>query len=167
MNVAGIYKDASGYLWLGGWGAGLDRFDERTGQFKHYRYDPGNASGLLSDGIYSIYGDRRGRIWVGQLYGLSRLDPATDHWSSFRPDPQNPTWNGSSVSSIFQDRAGMLWLGTTGGALFRVDDRMETLAKYLPDARNPRSMEALLPPFTRAGLEHCGWGHGTDSTGPI
>ena len=98
MNVAGIYKDARGYLWLGGWGSGLDRFDERTGQFKHYRYNPDAPNSLISDGVYKIYGDRSGRIWVGQLYGLSRLDPATEQFTNYRPDPRNPTWSGSSVS---------------------------------------------------------------------
>jgi streptogramin lyase len=71
-NVAGIYKDPRGYLWLGGWGAGLDRLDERTGQFKHYRYNPRDPNSLISDAVYKIYGDRSGRIWVGQLFGLSR-----------------------------------------------------------------------------------------------
>ena len=35
-----ILKDTRGYLWLGGWAAGLDRFDERRGRLKHYAHDP-------------------------------------------------------------------------------------------------------------------------------
>jgi ligand-binding sensor domain-containing protein/signal transduction histidine kinase len=140
MNVAGIYKDAHGYLWFGGWGAGLDRFDERTGLFKHYRRNPDDPNSLLSDSVFNIYGDRNGHIWVGQLYGLSRLDPATEQFTNYRPDPRNPTWNGSSVSGIHQDRAGTLWVGTTGGALIRVDDKRGTLVKYAPDSRDPQRL---------------------------
>ena len=140
MNVVGIYKDARGYLWLGGWGGGLDRLDERTGQSKHYRYKPDAPNSLISDGVYSIYGDRSGHIWVGQLYGLSRLDPATEQFTNYRPDPRNPTWNGSSVWGIYQDRSGTLWLGTTGGALIRVDDKTETLVNYAPDSRDPHKL---------------------------
>ncbi|MEO8592661.1 MAG: two-component regulator propeller domain-containing protein [Candidatus Solibacter sp.] len=140
MNVAGIYKDARGYLWLGGWGAGLDRFDERTGQFKHYRYNPDNLNSLISDGVYNIYGNRGGYIWVGQLYGLSRLDPAADQFTSYRPDPRKPSWNGSSVSAIYQDRSGTLWLGTTGGALILVNDKLETLVDHPPDPRDPHKL---------------------------
>ena len=33
-NVNSIYKDTAGYLWVGGGGSGLVRFDERTGQFQ-------------------------------------------------------------------------------------------------------------------------------------
>ena len=140
MNVAGIYKDARGYLWLGGWSAGLDRLDERTGQFKHYRYSPDNPNSLLSDGIYRIYGDRSGHIWVGQLYGLSRLDPVTEQVTNFRLESGNPTWNESSVSAIYQDRSGTLWLGTTSGALIRFDVKAKTFVKYPPDPRDPHKL---------------------------
>jgi len=140
MNVAGIYKDASGYLWLGGWGTGLDRFDERTGQFKRYRHNPENPNSLISDGVYKLYGDRSGHIWVGQLYGLSRCDPATEQFTNYRLDPKNPTWNGSSVSGMYQDRSGTLWLGTTGGALISVDEKTGTLVNYPPESRDPHKL---------------------------
>ena len=77
---------------------------------------------------------------MGQLYGLSRLDPATEQFTNYRPDPRNPTWNGSSVSGIYQDRSGTLWLGTTGGALIRVDDKTETFVNYPPDSRDPHKL---------------------------
>ena len=140
MNVGSIYKDARGYLWLGAGAAGLDRFDERTGQFKHYRHNPDDPNSLISDSVYTIYGDRNGHIWVGQLYGLSRLDPATEQFTNYRLDPSNPTWNGSSVSCIHQDRSGTLWLGTAGGALIRFDDKTETFVNYPPDSRDPHKL---------------------------
>ena len=88
MNVAWHLQRCTGYLWLGGWGTGLDRFDERTGQFKHYRHNPDDPNSLISDNVYAIYGDRNGHIWVGQLYGLSRLDPATEQFTNYRPVPE-------------------------------------------------------------------------------
>jgi len=139
-DIDAIYKDARRYLWLGGWGGGLDRFDERTGQFKHYRHNPEDPNSLLSDGVYKIYGDRSGQIWVGQLYGLSHLDPATEQFTNYRPDPKNWTWNGNSVWGIHQDRSGTLWLGTGGGALIRADDRMKNLVNYMPDSRDPHKL---------------------------
>ncbi len=140
-NVAGIYKDPRGYLWLGGWGAGLDRLDERTGLFKHYRYNPRDPNSLISDAVYKIYGDRSGRIWVGQLFGLSRFDPATERFTNYRPGPANPTWNGSSVGAIQQDRSGTMWFGTTGGALVRFDDKTESFVNYPPDSRDPHKLQ--------------------------
>ncbi len=86
-NVDSIYKDAAGYLWVGGGGSGLDRFDERTGRFKHYRHNPDDPNSLISDNVYTIYGDRNGHMWVGQQYGISRFDPATDGFTNYQPVP--------------------------------------------------------------------------------
>jgi len=102
-----IYRDAQGYLWFGGWDSGLDRFDERSGQFKHYRHKPGDPNSLLSDNILCIYQDRSGKLWVGQVDGLSSFDPATEKFINYRNDPAHPAGSGiSNVSAIYQDRSG-------------------------------------------------------------
>jgi ligand-binding sensor domain-containing protein len=125
-TVTSIYKDAAGYLWVGGWGSGLVRFDERTGRFKHYRHNPDDPNSLISDNVYTIYGDRNGHMWVGQQYGIGRLDPATDGFINHRPVPNNPASLANSVWVMHQDRSGMLWLGTWGGELIRFDDTTNT-----------------------------------------
>ncbi|MBV8552792.1 MAG: hypothetical protein JOY54_15970 [Acidobacteriaceae bacterium] len=135
-NVDSIYKDAAGYLWVGGGGCGLDRFDERTGRFKHYRHNPDDPNSLISDNVFTIYGDRNGHMWVGQQYGISRYDPATDRFTNYRPVPNNPASLVNWVWVIYQDRSGTLWLGTFGGALIRFDDKAKTFVKYMPDSRD-------------------------------
>jgi len=139
-NANSIYRDAAGYLWVGGGGSGLVRFDERTGQFKHYRHNPADPSSLISDNIYTIFGDRNGRIWVGQDGGFSRFDPATGRFMNYRPVPDNPGILANTVWVIDQDRSGTLWLGTWGGALIRFDDKTSTFLSYTPDPRNPHKL---------------------------
>ena len=139
-NVNSIYKDAAGYLWVGGGGSGLDRFDERTGRFKHYRHNPDDPNSLISNNVYTIYGDRNGHIWVGQEGGISRFDPATDGFTNYRPVPNNPASLANTVWIIYQDRSGTLWLGTWGGALIRFDDKTKTFVTYAPDSRDPHRL---------------------------
>ena len=112
-------------VWVGCGDCGLVRFDERTGRFKHYRHNPDDPHSLISDNVYAIYGDRNGQIWVGQQYGISRFDPATDSFTNYRPVQNNPASLANSVWIIYQDRPGTLWLGTWGGALIRFDDKTE------------------------------------------
>ncbi len=95
-NLEGIYRDAQGYLWLGGWGA-LDRFDERSGQFKHYQHKPDDPNSLISDEIQCIYADRSGRLWVGQSGGLSRFDPETEKFINYRNNPADPRVSRKSL----------------------------------------------------------------------
>jgi PAS domain S-box-containing protein len=139
-NIDSLYKDAAGYLWVGGGGSGLDRFDERTGRSKHYRHNPDDPNSLISDNVYTIYGDRNSRMWVGGQYGLSRFDPARDRFTNYRPVPDNPVSLLNWVWTIYQDRSGTLWLGTFGGALIRFDDKTKAFLIYAPDPRDPHKL---------------------------
>jgi hypothetical protein len=131
-----MYKDTAGSLWVGGGGSGLVRFDERTGRFKHYRHNPEDPNSLISDNVYTLFGDTNGQMWVGQVGGLSRFDPARDGFTNYRPVPDRPASLENTVWVIDQDRSGTLWLGTRVGVLVRVDDKTNTFVNYLPDARN-------------------------------
>ena len=132
-NVNCIYKDAAGYLWLGGGGSGLVRFDQRTGRFKHYRNNPDDPNSLISNNVYTIFGDRNGQMWVGQEGGLSRFDPVRDGFTNYRPVPDHPASLENTIWVIDQDRSGTLWLGTWGGTLVRFDDKTNTFVNYTPD----------------------------------
>ena len=139
-NVDAIYRDSTGYLWVGGGGSGLDRFDERTGRFKHYRNNPVDPNSLISNNVYTIYGDRKGQIWVGQDGGISRFDPATGEFTNYKPLPNSPSILENTVWVIYQDHSGGLWLGTWGGALSRFDDNAKTFLNYAPDPRDPHKL---------------------------
>jgi ligand-binding sensor domain-containing protein/signal transduction histidine kinase len=139
-NVDCIFKDSSGYLWVGGGGSGLVRFDVRTGRFKHYRHNPDDPNGLISDNVYTLFGDQNGHMWVGQEGGLSRFDPAKDRFTNYRPVPAHPASLSNTVWVIDQDRFGTLWLGTWGGTLARFDDQANTFVNYTPDPHDAQRL---------------------------
>jgi YXYXY domain-containing protein/two component regulator with propeller domain len=124
---------------LGGWNSGLDRFDERTGQFKHYRHNPDDPNSLISNNVFRTYADRSGLLWVGQSDGVSRLDPATEQFLNYRPSPTNVTSYGRSADAFCRDRSGTLWVG--GGVLSRFDDKTQTFLYYTPDPRDPHKLQ--------------------------
>jgi ligand-binding sensor domain-containing protein/signal transduction histidine kinase len=139
-NVDAIYKDSEGYLWVGGGGSGLVRFDERTGCFKHYRHNPDDPNSLISDNVYTIFGDRKGQLWVGQDGGISRLNSATGEFTNYQPLPDNPSILANTVWVIYQDHSGALWSGTWDGTLSRFDDSAKTFLNYTPDPRDPHKL---------------------------
>jgi signal transduction histidine kinase/streptogramin lyase len=138
--LVGICRDAQGYLWLGGWGSGLDRLDERSGRFKHYRHHLNDTNSLASDNVLAVLEDRSGNLWVGHDGGLSRLDRATEQFANYLPDPSEPTSMRNSVDTLYQDRSGGLWLGTWGGLLSRFDDQTKTFVNYKPDPHDPHRL---------------------------
>ena len=139
-NVNAIYRDSAGRLWFGGGGTGLVRFDERTGRFKRYQHDRRDPGSLISDNVYTIYGDRSGQMWVGLDGGISRFDPATDGFVNYRPVPENPASLANTVWVIYEDRSGALWVGTWGGVLIRFDAKAKEFVSYNPDSRDPRRL---------------------------
>lgn len=139
-NVSSLYCDRAGFVWAGGGGSGLVRFDTRTGRFKHYRHNANDPRSLLSDNVGVVFGDRGGQMWVGGQYGLNRFDPARDAFTTFQPDPAHPASLLNWIWSIYQDRAGALWLGTFAGALIRFDDNTAAFKVYPPDARDPHKL---------------------------
>ena len=139
-TLVGIYRDAQGYLWLGGWGV-LNRFDERSGQFKHYQHKPDDPNSLLSNEILCVYEDRSGGLWLGQVSGLSRFDPATEKFINYQNNPADPASLGSNgVDAIYQDRSGTLWFGTWKGTLSRFDDKTNTFVNLRADSRDPHKL---------------------------
>ena len=139
-NVNSLYMDAAGFLWVGGGGSGLDRFDERLGHFRHYGHQPRDPESLISNNIYTIYGDRDAHIWVGVEGGLSRFDPSTNTFVNYQPVPSNPSSLGNTIWTIYQDRSGALWLGTWGGVLSRFDEKTRKFTNWMPDPQDAHKM---------------------------
>ena len=53
-----------------------------------------------------------GTIWVGTARsGLNRFDPATERFTHYRHDPDDPhTLSHDGIAHIHIDRAGRLWI---------------------------------------------------------
>lgn len=48
---------------------GINRYNKKTGSFEYIVYDPQNPDGLNNDGVWSLYKDREGILWVGTSGG--------------------------------------------------------------------------------------------------
>ncbi len=124
-----------GVLWIGTWGGGLNRFDRHTEIFKNYRNDPKNPQSLSSNGVWLIYEDRAGALWLGTEIGLEQFDRAAGTFKHYQHDPNNPqSLSNNSVWSIYESRQGAgrsaeLWIGTSSG-LNRFDRHTETFKHY-------------------------------------
>lgn len=131
-RVHAVFEDNQGMLWIGTHGGGLNRFDRRKKEFRHYKHDKSEPHGSLSnDNVFAVLEDRAGTLWVGTLGGLNRLDDREagffTHWLH---DPLNPdSLCNDFVMTMFEDRKGGLWIGTEGG-LSRFDQKKETFSSW-------------------------------------
>jgi len=132
--VRAIHEDESGTLWVGTDG-GLNIIDPATNerQFLEYDYDaPASDDGLLDNIITAILEDSSGNVWVGTgETGLSRYDADSQTFTHYRFDSSDPNSLGSDqVTSIFEDRSGLLWFG--GRGLSRLDSASESMLVHRP-----------------------------------
>lgn len=82
-------------------------------------------------------------LWIGTQNGLDRLDPKTGQFTHFRSDPDDPqTLSHDWVLPIYQDREGILWIGTFAGGLNRFDPETQTFTRYQTDPNDPHSLGA-------------------------
>ncbi len=78
-------------------------------------------------------------MWLGTEQGLNRFDGYNFLVYKFQHDDPNSLSN-SYVSSIHEDPAGILWIGTDGGGLNRFDPETRQFTHYLID---PESLDSF------------------------
>ncbi|MDB5120114.1 MAG: hypothetical protein JWN56_1332 [Sphingobacteriales bacterium] len=103
-------------LWLGTKYSGLIKFDKNNGSFRVITYT--NKPGIVSNNIRKIIVDKKGRLWIGTLKGLSIFDSATEQFMSFQHDSDDKnSLSQNSIYDIFQDKNGSIWIGTYYGGV--------------------------------------------------
>ena len=147
--VTGLCEDRSGVLWVSTMG-GLDRFNRETETFTHYMNDPNDPQSLGGNDIRSVLADSKGTLWVGTLgRGLDRLDPVKssgrgkrrERFIHFTHDPRNPNSLGSnSILTLFEDKSGRLWIGTTDAGLDEFDRNSGKFIHYKFDPQDSNSL---------------------------
>ena len=140
-DVRAIAQDRQGFMWLGTWLGGLNRYDGYT--FKVYKHDDQDPRSLLSDAVRTLYVDRQGVLWVATMGpGLDRYDRDTDSFVHYRHDPRDPSsLPDNVVKSFYEDETDTLWVGTRAG-LCRFDRTRGAFFTYRSRRNDPASLGA-------------------------
>lgn len=139
-SITAIFEDRSGIIWVGTSRGGLNKIDYRMRNFRHYTHVPGNPQSLSDRVVTAILEDDSGALWVGTANGglnkLERntLNPFSYRYHHFRHSSENPfSLSNNSVSTIYQDQSGNLWIGTSGGGLNLFDNKTRRFKQYRYD----------------------------------
>lgn len=101
----GITEDKKGFIWVGT-SYGLNRLDGH--KVKTYLHKPGDSTSLASNFVRSLYGDSKGRIWVGS-------DPGFCHFDYGRAAFVRYSGAEINILDIVEDLEGNIWVGTSSG----------------------------------------------------
>ena len=115
-DVNCIEEGSDGALWLGTNGAGLMRWDMRTGRRQTFTAGQGSRS-VSADVIVSLLRDSKHRLWIGTYWGGLDCYDGT-RFTHYRHEASKPhALANDNVWSLVEGRDGNLWIGTLGGGL--------------------------------------------------
>jgi signal transduction histidine kinase/ligand-binding sensor domain-containing protein len=122
--VRSLHTDADGSIWIGT-RRGLTQW--KGSSFHTYT----EADGLASDFVGAVARGKDGALWVGTLHGLTRIK-----------DGRFQTFGSNVVTALYEDSAGVLWIGTQDGGLQRM--RNGQMFRYPADLGLPLSIYAIV-----------------------
>lgn len=122
QNIHALLPDAD-RLYIGMYMGGLDILDLKTGVFRNYKASD-SPNSLYSSGVYALYKDTYGELWIGTTLGLNRYKPDTDSFERiFEVHP-------ADISCIVEDQKGYLWVSSFNKGIFRYDRKTGKWKNY-------------------------------------
>lgn len=122
-GISALMFDRGGRLWAAGLEAGLNRYDDRSGTFRHWGHDANDPASLASDKAWSMAHTADGTIWVGTAMGLDRMRMDGRGFDHIVVTGNTPEALGT-VGTLYVDARGQLWVGSDNG-IFRRDEAGE------------------------------------------
>jgi signal transduction histidine kinase/ligand-binding sensor domain-containing protein/DNA-binding response OmpR family regulator len=141
-TIHSISEDGSGNIWVG-CSSGLKLLDKQSSDFHEFAIEPDKNSVGGLNLINCILNAGTDRFWIGsnttlQLFDtvkkkIIRISDQTDSDSNMPND---------GIYSLFQDKAGVLWIGTSSQGILKYDRNLTIFKSYksslanLPSAKN-------------------------------
>ncbi len=131
-EIYAIAEDASGLVWIGTNGGGINIYNKKKDQFISYQHDPLDDRSLSTNEIRSLFMDRSGIMWIGTYgSGINKVSRGTGQFYHYRNQPNDPnSLSHSIIWSFYEDADSVLWIGTHNG-LDRLDRKTNSFKHYL------------------------------------
>lgn len=118
-RIGALFKDASGLVWLGTWGQGLQVHDPAARAFRALRSSPHLPEGLSHPAAVRAIERRSGELWVGTNgNGIDVFSQDLRLLRGYRPAPDDPgALADGAITCLAEGPDGSLWVATLDGTL--------------------------------------------------
>lgn len=118
-------------MWIGTLAGGLDRFDRKNKRWQNFRHDPSNPDSIGRNTIYRLFFDHSGTLWVGTDQSIEKyLGGGRFEHYVYSPVMPHSLTPGQGIHAFYEDRNGMLWIGSNGGGFMKFDRKDESFYQY-------------------------------------
>jgi len=148
-DVHAVVEDRRGELWVGTAGNGLHRYNPVADAFVRIPYLVDGKRSILwsaeltyaGTGVTHVFEDGKDNLWITSYgTGLHRWDRDTQISASYRYNPvDKASISDDDVLSIYEDRTGVLWIGT-GGGINKIDQFAKRFRQFRHQPGNANSL---------------------------
>ncbi len=138
----------SDVLWIGSEGGGLYRMHLNDGSIVRINNikTPGKHNdeedAIVGIFVYRLLQTEDGLLYVGTECGLNIYDPVEQTFRFYSHDPDNTNSLPSGhIISLYKDKAGTVWIGSTTGGLARFDLTEGSFTRFSATDGMPGSMQ--------------------------
>ena len=127
-TVLCMAEDNNGFLWIGTFGGGLNRYDPKGNQFLSFT----EKDGLPNNVIYGILIDEKNNLWCSTNRGLTRFNPENKSVRNFDEDDGLQS-NEFNLGAYHKDESGELFFGGIKGvnSFFSSQIQLNTLSPLI------------------------------------
>ena len=124
-NIYAVEEGADGSIWLGSRGNGLSI------DGKWYTYHSDDPLSIGNNNIFTLYRDRKNRMWIGTFGGGLNLAVKEKDKYVFKRFLNN-FYSQRQIRVIQEDNNGWIWVGTSAGVyIFNPDSLMNDPDNYI------------------------------------
>ena len=139
MSIQPDDNQSGAGLWVGLWAGGLVEFDSQGQRRSHSSFRPSDRTAIGGNNIKTLLTTSDGTVYAGHEYGVSVLLPALSQYQWLgQAQAGQPGFSQSNVQAVHATEQGDIWLGTSGGGLYRFDGTAKTLQRFAPDENGAR-----------------------------
>jgi signal transduction histidine kinase/ligand-binding sensor domain-containing protein/CheY-like chemotaxis protein/HPt (histidine-containing phosphotransfer) domain-containing protein len=140
-RVDAVLQDSQGFVWIGT-EDGLVRYDGH--ELHRYAYSRSTSQGLPGNFVREIIEDAHHDLWIAvKDGGVARWNRATDTFTRFRHEPNDPGSLSSDVTrALAVDARGRLWVGSDDAGIDVLDPASGRFEHFRHDPTDPGSLSA-------------------------
>lgn len=109
-SVSIIFEDDAGFLWTGGYGGELNRYDPASGDRVHFEQDPTDPASLSSNNVWHMYQSNDGTRWVSMVPG--GIDKVRTAHGPFEHYSLTPLHSNNAMNALHVDASGAIHVGS-------------------------------------------------------
>ncbi len=141
-SIMAIAEESPGKILIGTLG-GLNFFDPETGNITGINGRLDENGTLNNEFVNSLLTDRDGNVWIGtEKGGVNKYSTFQKPFYSHRNHPDDPgSLSNNTINSILND-GDILWVGTAGGGLNRIDKRTGKTDHFIQSDQKPNGIQS-------------------------